>query len=211
MTTPATSVAAVVENPAFEAGVEPRVASAYRHPPMVESSPYSATQMQQAALMGSGMEEKLVRAAPEARMQLQLLSLTQSARLPALASCPAGAGQAASLPLFLPHLQQLLIDRIDNIGYRGQRIVTGHYFRAMGESACCVGRLSCGPPHVPRSSAPPHDGCKVSMLSTGCYGMAMWRDSDCACPPHLIVPAGTVDMANPAPLGFMAFSLATCL
>lgn len=28
-------------------------------------------------------------------------------------------------------------------------------------------------------------------------------------PPH--PPPGAVDMANPAPLGFMAFSLATCL
>ncbi|KAL4449387.1 hypothetical protein ABPG77_007031 [Micractinium sp. CCAP 211/92] len=74
---------------------------------MVDSSPYAATQMQQASLMGSGMDVKM----------------------------------------------QMLIDRIDNIGYRGQRIVTGHYFRAMS----------------------------------------------------------TVDMANPAPLGFMAFSLATCL
>ncbi len=48
-------------------------------------------------------------------------------------------GTLQAVPSFLPHLQQMLIDRIDNIGYRGQRIVTGHYFRAMSESTCCGG------------------------------------------------------------------------
>lgn len=64
MTTPAHQASAVVENPAYEGGVEPRVASAYRHPPLVDSSPYSATQMQQSALMSSGMDDKLVSGVP---------------------------------------------------------------------------------------------------------------------------------------------------
>lgn len=80
MTTTATPAAAVVENPAYEGGVEPRVASAYRHPPLVESSPYSATQMQQAALLTSGVEEKMVRVGQEAGRQVA--SPAQSVRSP---------------------------------------------------------------------------------------------------------------------------------
>lgn len=143
-----------------------------------------------------------------------MLPPTQSAA----ASAAAGADHFASRTLLTPHLQQLLIDRIDAIGNRGSRIVTGHYFRAMGEptaswSASCsncwhpvpVGLPCCGPS---RSAAPLLTG--VAQLINQLVVSMTVAEAPCrAAPLHL--PAGTVDMANPAPLGFMAFSLATCL